>query len=159
MKKLCKLIVPFIPPLVWMLVIFLFSATPAVQSTQESTGLAGMIVDMAGWFVPIDPARKLYWIAFLEPHLRKAAHMTEFAVLFLLWMRALNKASADQIRSVFIAAGVCILYAASDEFHQLFVPGRSGMLTDVCIDAFGVLIAAFFYLLVRIIKERNRQKT
>ncbi len=157
MKKLCKLIIPFLPALIWMLVIFLFSATPAVQSTQESTGVAGMIVDMAGWFIPIDPGRKLYWIAFLEPYLRKAAHMTEFAVLFLLWVRALNRAAADRIRPVCIAAVICILYAASDEFHQLFVPGRSGMISDVCIDSVGVLAAAFLYLMVGMISTPKKK--
>jgi len=41
-----------------------------------------------------------------------------------------------------LCAVICILYAASDEWHQTFVPGRGGTWVDVVIDTGGVLIAA-----------------
>lgn len=71
--------------------------------------------------------------------LRKLAHMAEYGVLFLLWLRAL--AGAGGSRSPVIAAAITIAYAASDEWHQSFVPTRHGTATDVLIDAGGVLIA------------------
>lgn len=51
-----------------------------------------------------------------------------------------------------------VLYAASDEFHQLFVPGRSGQLSDVCIDASGVLLGVLVALLVwrAVVRRRER---
>ncbi|CAN5437889.1 VanZ family protein [soil metagenome] len=76
--------------------------------------------------------------------IRKCAHMFEYAVLF--W---LTRWSAMTIRRpAFIVPGmlsfiVCLLYAASDEYHQSFVPGRSAMLQDVAVDMAGSLIAAF----------------
>ena len=64
--------------------------------------------------------------------LRKLAHATEFAVLGALLLRALR----EEIPA--LALGVA--YAASDELHQHFVPGRTGAPLDVVIDAVGVAI-------------------
>lgn len=68
--------------------------------------------------------------------LRKLAHMTEYALLWLLWLRALGW------RSPWVAAAIAIGYAATDELHQTFVTGRHGTPVDVAIDSVGVLVAA-----------------
>ena len=62
--------------------------------------------------------------------LRKGAHMTEYAVLALLLVRALGREAP--------ALALGVLYAASDEFHQTFVRGRHGSPIDVGIDAIGI---------------------
>ena len=56
------------------------------------------------------------------------------------------------------AAGTGILYAASDEFHQLFVPGRSGQITDVLIDSGGLLAGILLVVLIKsfYIKQSRR---
>jgi len=64
--------------------------------------------------------------------LRKLAHAAEFAVLGALLLRALAAEWA--------ALALGIAYAASDELHQVFVPGRRGSLLDVLIDAVGVAL-------------------
>lgn len=52
----------------------------------------------------------------------------------------------------------CILYAASDEFHQLFVPGRAGLITDVCIDSAGALLGILLFLgALRLISRRTKR--
>jgi VanZ family protein len=63
--------------------------------------------------------------------LRKAAHLTEYAVLGALLVRALRELPA-------LVAGVA--YAVSDELHQTVVAGRTGALLDVAVDATGVLL-------------------
>jgi len=68
--------------------------------------------------------------------LRKLAHMTEYGVLFLLWLRALGRPARPVV-----AAAITVLYAASDEWHQSFVAGRHGTPVDVLIDAAGVAVA------------------
>lgn len=71
---------------------------------------------------------------------RKFVHAGEYALLtFLLWraLRDLTKAP------IALATAIAIAYGASDEFHQTFVPGRSGSPVDVAIDAAGAGIAAF----------------
>lgn len=74
----------------------------------------------------------------LDLILRKLAHAAEYALLTLLWAWALRPATRWNVPA---AATIAIAYAASDEFHQTFVTGRHGTVTDVLVDAVGVLIA------------------
>jgi hypothetical protein len=90
--------------LVWAAVIFTFSSIPSL-----STGLGG-------------------W----DTLLRKGAHMTEYAILGALLLRALGSALPA------LAAGVA--YAATDELHQHFVRGRHAAFLDLLIDAVGVAV-------------------
>jgi VanZ family protein len=64
--------------------------------------------------------------------LRKGAHVTEYAILGALLLRALHSEVP-----AFLAG---LAFAASDEFHQHFVPGRHGAVYDVAIDACGILL-------------------
>ncbi|PIP17381.1 MAG: hypothetical protein COX44_00240 [Candidatus Portnoybacteria bacterium CG23_combo_of_CG06-09_8_20_14_all_37_13] len=69
--------------------------------------------------------------------LRKIAHITEYAILCFLLIRAINNK-----KWAFLIA---FLYAISDEFHQLFVFGRHGSPKDVAIDSIGIMLAVYFY--------------
>lgn len=75
----------------------------------------------------------------LDLVLRKLAHMAEYAALTLLWAWALRPSVRH---CVAVAALIALVYAASDEFHQSFVPGRTGSPIDVVIDAAGIIVAA-----------------
>lgn len=81
--------------------------------------------------------------------LRKIAHMGSYALLTLLWFRALYPHTR---RALAIAVVVSLAYAMSDEYHQSFVEGRSGSPVDVAIDSVGILIAV---VLVRTGKLRR----
>jgi VanZ family protein len=100
------------PPLVLMAVIFFFSAQPNLNS-----GLG--VLDLIG---------------------RKLIHFSEFALLALLWWRAL-RTRVDGRRAALAAFLVTSLYAASDEFHQSFVEGRNGSPIDWVIDSAGAGLA------------------
>ena len=76
---------------------------------------------------------------------RKLIHMSEYALLCLLFWRALRPA-AEPRRAIWLALLFAVAYAATDEFHQHFVSGRHGTPVDVCIDAVGAGAAA---LLIR----------
>jgi VanZ family protein len=67
--------------------------------------------------------------------LPKAFHVLEFAVLGFLLLWATGRESASFLLG--------IAYAASDEVHQRFVPGRHGSVMDVLIDAVGVAIGIY----------------
>ena len=69
--------------------------------------------------------------------LRKLAHTTEYAVLGALLLRALGRE-----RPAFLAG---VAYAATDELHQHFVPGRHASPVDVGIDAVGVAIGVVLW--------------
>lgn len=121
-------------PLLWMVVIF--SGSGDAASAQHSSLL---FVPLMHWLFPwmtaarIDDCHHLF---------RKCGHLSEFAILALLLWRAVRRACPgrergwDWRRAGLSLLGV-LLYAASDEFHQTFVPGRCGQVSDVFIDLGG----------------------
>jgi VanZ family protein len=64
---------------------------------------------------------------------RKSAHMAEYAVLYLLVRNAFRRGGLLELI-------LCVFYAMTDEFHQIFVAGRSASLSDVMIDSSGAAI-------------------
>jgi len=80
--------------------------------------------------------------------LRKGAHLTEYAVLFLLLRRAFSETyhNLSALAVYWLSVLFAVLFAASDEFHQSFVPGRGPSVVDVGIDTVGVLIGLIIYL-------------
>ena len=78
----------------------------------------------------------------------KMLHLIEYAVLFLLNARAVNRGrtNADRTNRYVWAFALTILYAVTDEFHQRFVPSREGRLRDVIIDAIGAGLIWYFLL-------------
>jgi VanZ family protein len=67
--------------------------------------------------------------------LRKCAHVTEYAILGFLLLRAVGR----ELPALLIG----IAYAASDELHQHFVHGRHGSPVDVAIDAVGLVLGIY----------------
>ena len=73
---------------------------------------------------------------------RKCCHMTEFAVLAVLAWRAVRQPARNDQRQwrwdeAGLALGITLLYAASDELHQVFIPSRTGQISDVVVDVLG----------------------
>ena len=79
----------------------------------------------------------------------KLAHFAVYAVLGALLARG-QVASGISVR---VAAALGLLYAASDEWHQSFVPGRSADPADWVADALGVLAGLAIYHWVRVANE------
>ena len=69
--------------------------------------------------------------------IRKAAHFTEFGVLFWLLVRG------PMAQRPYLALMLCVVYALADESHQVFVPGRTASLYDVALDSTGALFTHF----------------
>ena len=76
---------------------------------------------------------------------RKAAHVTEYAILALLLYRAMRR-TLERSPEIWCrqcagwAFGIALIYAASDEWHQSFVPSRGGTIHDVLIDGAGAAL-------------------
>ena len=138
-----------------MAVIFSFSARPAEQSTGDSRWAGHMIGQL---FVPgFEDWSDKEQEAFAEKvdyPVRKTAHAMEYAVLGLLTAGAYIRRGTSIRKGILVPWGIAALYAASDEFHQLFVPGRSGQVSDVVLDSAGVLAGVL--LLAGIRRARNR---
>lgn len=104
----------WLPLLVWMGIIFWFSSQPQ----------------------PIDLPEP--W---LETLVGEIGHMIGYAGLGLLWWRTLAaRQTSSERQTLALAFLLTALYAISDEYHQTFVPGRSGNVVDVLIDATGTAL-------------------
>jgi VanZ family protein len=73
--------------------------------------------------------------------LRKSAHFAEYALLTVLWWRALRTRTAESTALV-AAFVIAVGYAITDEIHQTSVEGRIGSPLDVLIDSAGAATAA-----------------
>jgi VanZ family protein len=68
---------------------------------------------------------------------KKFGHLTVYATLALLWLRALRAAR----RAYLVAFLITVLYAVSDEIHQSFVPFRGPSPWDVVLDSLAAGVA------------------
>lgn len=73
--------------------------------------------------------------------IKKLSHVTAYAILMILALRA--------VRDWRLALAITIAYAISDEYHQTFVPTRSGTAVDVLVDTIGALLALLWVRLRR----------
>jgi len=112
----------WLPVLLWAGLIFYLSSIPTLES-----GLP----ENADWV------------------LRKLAHAAVYAVLSGLCYRALRNHRVATKKALLGAVLLALVYAFSDEYHQLFVPGRHGRLRDVGIDALGILV------MISILRKRS----
>lgn len=127
--------------LLWMLVIFLYSAKTAEESEGQSMAVGmrvGSILhaDFETW----SEEAKLEFAQIYDKPIRKFAHMAEYAVLGLLLVGVVVPGSESKKKILFIAWLIAVVYACTDEVHQLLVPGRYGSIIDVGIDAIGAAI-------------------
>jgi len=131
--------------------IFNLSSQVAEQSNELSTGITEIIVEAVERVVP----QAELDINTLNHIVRKNAHFLSYLVLGILVLNALRRGGVQGYKSIAITAVVCILYAVSDEIHQLFVPGREGQIKDVLIDSSGSAAGIVLYLLVSRILRRK----
>lgn len=137
--------------LIWLTLIFSFSAKKADESTvmSHSAGkLIGSIVIPKYRSWPED--KQEHFAEKIDFPVRKCAHASEYAVLGVLMLGTAYSFSENQgkkSRLLCWCAGT--VYAATDEIHQLFVPGRSCQFRDVCIDSAGILTGIVLFSLIK----------
>ncbi len=128
----------------WMFLIIAFSSQPADQSSITSRKVVKAIVDAITVVLPIaeTPWEKVLLAAQLHNLVRKVAHMFNYFVLGCLayWTFRLFEKRNRLRRVLLSAAFLCIVFAAFDELHQLYVPDRSGQLSDVLLDSVSALV-------------------
>ena len=123
--------------LLWCFIIFSFSSQSGVSSQKLSDSL-----------VPIILINKFPFLGIL---IRKTAHFMEYAILFFLAANYFKE--FNNPKYLFIALLFSILCAFFDEFHQLFVDGRSGQIKDVLIDSMGAFVTLLILRNIRVISK------
>ena len=122
-------LVEWIPVLLWGALIFTLST-----STFSAANTGKIIDPLLRWLVPGISAASVDVGHMLT---RKAAHFTEYGILFWLLVRG------PMAQRPYLALMLCVVYALTDEGHQVFVPGRTASLYDVALDSTGALFSHF----------------
>ena len=147
-KKLSK--IHLLLPLLWMAIIFMLSH----QSASISSGQSGVFVEQLRHIAPSVDQQLLTFLV------RKGAHIFTYFVLGILTFNALWRVDLSKFkfnRPAMLSIIVCALYAASDEFHQLFIIGRSGELRDIMIDSCAAMVGVFIIsIFVRILQKSKK---
>ena len=148
--------------IIWMSVIFSFSAKKAVESEGMSHSVGKEIGRLiVPQFTSWSEERQEQFAKMIDFPVRKCAHASEYAVLGVLMLGTAYSFSEDRgkkNRLLCWCAGTA--YAATDEFHQLFVLGRSCQFRDVCIDSAGILTGIVLFSLIKhqIAKYNEKKK-
>lgn len=138
------ILISWMAVLLWMLLIFNLSSQVAEQSDKLSTGIVELIIKM----VQKVTHNTEFDIKSLNHIIRKNAHFLAYFVLGVLTVNALKRSRVKGLKAGAFAMGICVLYAVSDEVHQIFVPGRGPGIKDVFIDSAGAAIGIGVYMLI-----------
>ena len=97
--------------------------------------------------IPMDKdAAAPKFIISLDPTLQNLLHIPVFGLLAFLWLKSFAKHSILASTKVIITLIVTILFGCLDEFHQTFVSGRYGSLTDILLNIVGIITGTVIYL-------------
>ncbi len=136
----------WIPTIFMLWFVFAMSHAPAEVSSQMSGSLVSKILEILQ--IPPDS------IPYAELLVRKLAHITEYAVLAMtICYGFCGFETIHWKRAVVVSVGICFFYAITDEFHQLYVVGRSGQWQDVLIDTIGAILGVLVFFSIACVRE------
>ena len=143
MKKIIKLLLVVL----WMGLIFSFSSDPADISTKKSDGV---IIKTIEFILDknLSNQEKEKWISYFVVPVRKGAHFFVYLVLGILIINFCYEFFIFDKKLILLSVFLAFLYACTDEIHQLFVPGRSGQISDIILDTLGSLTGIMIYKLI-----------
>lgn len=140
----------------WMALIFFLSAQDGEQSADLSGGITEWVNEV---IEQVAPGVELHMdeVSFF---VRKNAHFFAYMLLSILILNAVRRSGGQGLMSFGLAFVISVLYAISDEVHQLFVPGRSGQVSDVVLDSIGAIIGIALYAITSHLyaKRRNTKR-
>ena len=147
-----KIFVKFVLVIVWMFVIFYLSSMTSVESNSKSKKIATKLIEST-------EERSNKKVSSIKESvssnvdsnllikntnivIRKCAHVSEYFILYLLLINLFSSLIKNKRMLLYlIGLVICFIYACTDEYHQLFVDGRTGQFIDVLIDTIGPIIA------------------
>lgn len=131
-----------------MLIIFMFSSDSGTASSKKSDSVIINLVEVISNKKVNNKDRDKYIEKYVFS-VRKCAHFTIYLILGILVISLLSEYRILNFKTVLYTLLIVFLYACSDEFHQLFVSGRSSEIGDVLIDSSGGFIGSYLYYLFR----------
>ena len=146
--------------IIWMLVISAFSSRTGDLSATDSGRIGRLIGQvLVPGFEDWSEEKQDQFAEKVDYPVRKTAHATEYAILGMLLVVAYTDKEKGRFVRLLIPWFIGTIYAATDEIHQLFVPGRSGQISDVCLDSIGVLIGVSLLWVITEIKWKKEKRS
>ena len=147
--------------IIWASTIFMFSHQGGEQSSGTSQGTVRIVLEN---IIPkyLTENEKEEIIQKIEPFVRKLAHYAIYMIGGILLYSFMNTFSMTMKRSFLFSQIIGTGYAITDEWHQYFIPGRSAQISDILLDAVGVLTGIILVILLQKlsskINDRKRGK-
>ena len=141
-----------------MLTIFLFSCESGGESSNTSKNI---VKEVASVVFKEDSDKIDKFDKSLDDNLfvlRKSAHLVEFYLLGFLILNLFKDYRKISKKMLFICTFLCLIYASSDELHQLFVVGRTAKILDIIIDTLGASFGIISYYLLYKSSHKSRYK-
>ena len=129
----------------WMGMIFTLSSQPAVESASLSRGITEVVIEMVERMVPSVELN----IESFDHVVRKNAHLIVYLILGILVSQAFSMNGLHGRENARHTIMICVLYAVSDEVHQMLVPGRGPSIIDIFIDGMGATAGLLLYYLAQ----------
>lgn len=152
------LILTFIATILCMITIFILSAQPATESDSNSKFIVSKIVDSAtklgGDEIP--QSQREVIIDKVNNIARELMHSVVYFILGVFAQITILGLFKKRLLSSIITFTFCEVYGLTDEFHQLFVPGRTFQLLDLGMDAAGAIAAILLVLFVNKLIQKKR---
>ena len=157
--------------IVWMVVIFIFSEMPSDESNMNSKKIVNKIIQgTIETSAQDNKSEKKANITIKKQNevvnnyniiFRKIAHASVYFVLCLFVINLILQIKKKlKLNLIIIAVLFCFIYACTDEYHQLFVEGRSGQFLDVAIDTGGAVFGSImFYFAYKLYKKKIAKST
>lgn len=159
MKQKIYKVISILLVLVWMLLMFNFSSEVSYESSATSGNTIRWVIKLVDSNITSNRLEEL--VEIWQPIVRKLAHLTLYVIGGILITNVIEQYKEKIKYTETLAFLIGLAYAVSDEFHQLFVPGRSGELKDVFIDTVGVVIGmCLMYIIFQSMKliEGNNER-
>lgn len=141
--------------IIWMIIIFAFSAQKGTESSNTSGSFTMFVINI---LTGGNANLKETTIKMLEAIIRKMAHYSIYTVggvLIMNYAYSTNQNIKNKtIYSILFGGG----YACTDELHQFFVEGRSARLFDVGIDTLGVITGVLIYIAIKKVTKKKINK-
>lgn len=153
-KNLIARIIFLILIIINCIVIFIFSSQNGEKSSDVSGSFVRKIIEILPGTEELSENEKEQLIEKLQFIVRKGAHFTIYTLLGIFIMGFMNTFIISQKKKILFSFLFGIIYAITDEFHQLFSSGRTAKILDVVIDTLGVgfgilIISVIIYLIKR----------
>lgn len=136
--KNIKRIIYLILVIIWMIVVFSFSNQNGTKSQGSSDIITNKIVEISDDYFALDIKSSEDTISFV---VRKLAHFSIYFLGGILIYNFINTFSINKKYIIIFSIVLGVVYACTDELHQLFIDGRSAQMMDVFIDSCGVVLA------------------